>query len=167
MSSVIAYTVLAIGAVVLVFVGYHFTVRTLRIVTGVFVVTVVVLVTRYGVMHSSGASADLVSSFARGADGLAAVLARPVLSGRPVPVPGRIGWLVVVAVLVFVYRELEAWAMHWQPPNVDMSALGGGQPRGFYRRKEWCHRQWPRRCDHPLVWDGVAGSLPVPGPGVG
>ena len=26
-------------------------------------------------------------------------------------------------VLVFGYRELEAWAMRWQPPTVDVSAL--------------------------------------------
>ena len=33
------------------FVGYHFTVRTLRIVTAALATVVVVLVTRYGVAH--------------------------------------------------------------------------------------------------------------------
>ena len=33
------------------FVGYHFTVRTLRIVTAALATAVVVLVTRYGVAH--------------------------------------------------------------------------------------------------------------------
>ena len=126
MSSVFVWTVFVIGAAVLGFVGYHFTVRTLRFVTAAFVVTAVALVSRYGVIHSSRAPTDLVSSFTRGAD----KLARPLLSGHHIPAPGRIGWLVVIAVLIIAYRELEVWAMHWQPPIVDMSTLRGGQPHG-------------------------------------
>ena len=40
-----------------------------------------------------------------------------------VQAPGRIGWLVIVVALAFGYRELEVWAMRWQPPTVDTSAL--------------------------------------------
>ena len=41
---------------------------------------------------------------------------------------GRVGGLVIIAVLVFAYRQLEVWAMRWQPPAVDTSALDGHQP---------------------------------------
>jgi hypothetical protein len=128
MSSVLIWIVFVIGAAMLGFVGYHFTVRTLRFVTAAFVMTVVALVTRYGVIRPSGGPADLVSSVTRGADKLGAAFARPLLSGHQIPAPGRIGWLVIIAVLVIAYRELEVWAMHWQPPTVDMSTLGSGQP---------------------------------------
>jgi hypothetical protein len=128
MSSVLVWIMFVIGAAMLGFVGYHFTVRTLRIVTAAFVVTAVVLVTRYGVIHSSRAPADLASPFTRGADELVAAFTRPLLPGHHIPAPGRVGWLVIIAVLVIMYRELEVWAMHCQPPAVDMSSLGGGQP---------------------------------------
>jgi hypothetical protein len=110
-------------------IGYHFTVRTLRFVTFAFAAVVVVLVTRYGVVHQSGASADFVSAFIRGVDDLGVAFFQPLLPGHGVPVPGRWGWLVIVAILAFAYRELEVWAMRWQPPAVDTSALGGGQSR--------------------------------------
>ena len=50
---------------------------------------------------------------------------QPLLPGHGAFVPGRFGWLVIIAVFVFAYRELEVWAMRWQPPAVDTSALGG------------------------------------------
>lgn len=39
-----------------------------------------------------------------------------------------LGWVVIIALLVFAYRELEVWAVRWQPPAVDISALGGDGP---------------------------------------
>jgi hypothetical protein len=143
---VLVWIVFVIGAAVLGFVGYHFTVRTLRFVTVAFAGAAAVFVTRYGVMHSSGAPGDLVSSFTRGADELVAAFTRPLLSGHHLPAPGRIGWLVIIAVLVIGYRELEVWAMHWQPPTVDMSTLGGGQARAGKSR--------PRRRPGEVMTDG-------------
>jgi hypothetical protein len=81
-----------------------------------------------GVVHQGGASADLASAFIQGADDLSGAFFQPLLPGPTVPVPGQVGWLVIVAALVFAYRELEVWAMRWQPPTVDTSALGGGAP---------------------------------------
>ena len=113
------------------FVGYHFSVRTLRFFTAAFVAAVVVLVPRYGVTRPAGAHTHSVNSFTRGFDDLGTALFQPLLPSRHIPPPGRIGSLVVVViivVLVFAYRELEVWAMRWQPPTVDTSALGGEQP---------------------------------------
>jgi hypothetical protein len=128
MNSWIVWLVFAVACVVLVFIGYHFAVRTLRFVALAFAATVVVFVTVYGVTRPVQAPADLVHSFTRGVDELSAAFIQPLLPGHHIPVPGQIGWLVIIAALVFGYRELEVWAMRWQPPTVDMSALGGSGP---------------------------------------
>ena len=127
MNSWLVWAAFAIAFVVLGFVGYHFAVRTLRFVTAALAAAVVVFVTRYGVTHPARAPADLVSSFTRGFNALSAAFFQPLLPGHHVPVPGRVGWLIIGVVLAFAYRELEVWAMRWQPPTVDMSALGGDQ----------------------------------------
>lgn len=131
MNSWLVWLVFVIAFVSLGFVGYHFSVRTLRFFTAAFVAAVVVLVIRYGATHPAGAHAHSVNSFTRGFDDLGAALFQPLLPGRHIPPPGRIGLLmilVIIVVLVFAYRELEVWAMRWQPPTVDTSALGGDQP---------------------------------------
>jgi hypothetical protein len=128
MHSWLVWLVFAIACVLLGFVGYHFAVHTLRFVTALFALAVVVVVTRYGVAHqSAGTHADLVNSFTQGFDALSNAFFQPLL-GHDNPIPGRIGWLVIVGLLVLGYRELEVWAMSWQPPTVDLSALGGVQP---------------------------------------
>ena len=125
MHSWLVWLVFAAACVALGFVGYHFAVRTLRIVAAIFVLAVVAAVTRYGVAHpGAGAHPDLVNSFTQGFDDLSRAFFRPLL-GHNNPTPGRIGWLVIIGLLVFGYRELEVWAMCWQPPTVDLSALGG------------------------------------------
>jgi hypothetical protein len=111
-----------VAFVLLGFVGYHFSVRTLRFFTAAFAAIAIVFVTRYGVTHSAGGPADFINSFIRGFNHLSTVFFQPLL-GRHVQVPGRIGWLVIVVALVFGYRELEVWAMRWQPPAVNTSAL--------------------------------------------
>jgi len=128
MNSWLVWAVVALAVVLLGFVGYHFTVRALRFSAAALAAAVVVLITRYGVMHQAGAPADLVNAFTRGSDDLSAAFLHPLLLGHHVPVPGRAGWLVLAAGLAFGYRELEVWAMRWQPPTLDMSALGSGQP---------------------------------------
>jgi hypothetical protein len=117
-----------IAVVLLAWIGYHFAVRTLRFVTVALAAAAVVLITRYGVTQPTHAPSDLVNAFTRGADEVSAAFFRPLLPGRHIPVPGRIGWLVIIVVIVFAYRELEVWAMRWQPPAVDTSALGGDEP---------------------------------------
>ena len=132
MNSWVVWGVFAIVVVLLGWVGYHFTVRTLRFVTLAFVVAVVVLVTRCGVTHLSPATptapADLVNAFTRGLDNLSGAFFQPLLPGPGILEPGRVGWLVIIVFLAFAYRELEVWAMRWQPPTVDRSALGGDEP---------------------------------------
>jgi len=51
MSSWLAWGIFAIAGVFLGWVGYHFTVRTLRFVAAALVVAVVVLVAGYGVRY--------------------------------------------------------------------------------------------------------------------
>ena len=132
MNSWVVWGVFAIVVVLLGWVGYHFTVRTLRFVTLAFVVAVVVLVTRCGVTHLSPATptapADLVNAFTRGLDNLSGAFFQPLLPGPDILEPGRVGWLVIIVFLAFAYRELEVWAMRWQPPTVDTSNLGGDEP---------------------------------------
>jgi hypothetical protein len=127
MNSWLVWGVFAIATVVLGWVGYHFTVRTLRFVTAGFALAVAVLVTRYGVMHPTGTPAGLVNAFTRGMDKLCAAFLQPLLGGQ-VLAHGRVAWLAIIAILVFAYRELEVWAMRWQPPAVDTSALGSNRP---------------------------------------
>jgi hypothetical protein len=124
----LVWSVFGIACVLLGFIGHHFAVRTLRFVTALFALAVVVVVIRYGVAHqSAGAHADLVNSFTQGFDALSKAFFQPLLGGGN-PVPGRIGWLVIVVLLAFGYRELEAGAMSRQPPTVDLTALGGDRP---------------------------------------
>lgn len=120
----LVWSVSACAFVLLGFVGYHFSVRALRLFTALLVATVSLIVTRYGVVHSAGGPTDVVNSFIRGFNDLSVNFFQPLL-GRDVHVPGRFGWLVILVVLVFGYRELEVWAMRWEPPTVDTSALGG------------------------------------------
>jgi hypothetical protein len=89
----------------------------------------------------------LSDAFARGADTLSTALIRPLSLGHNVPVPGRIGWLVIVVLLVLGYRVLEAWALRRQAPCLDVSALtsdrqddeagAGTNAQTGNRRHEW------------------------------
>jgi hypothetical protein len=123
-------------AVLLGFVGRHFTLRTLRYVTAVTAAVVVVLITRYGLTHPVNppqAFSDLVTSFTQGADELSTAFFHPLLLVLPagqVPAPGRIGWVVIAVLLVIGYRMLEASAMRREAPVLDTSTLGGDKPHG-------------------------------------
>ena len=138
----VVWGVFTFVAVLLGFVGRHFSLRTLRYVTAVTAVVLVVLVTRYGLTHPAkpaNESSDLANAFTHGADELSAAFFHPlllVLPGSKVPEPGRIGWLVIAILAVIGYRVLEAWAMHRQAPVLDTSALGDGQPKGTSGKAE-------------------------------
>jgi hypothetical protein len=123
-----AWAALLAAAALLGFIGYHFSVRTLRIATAGVAVALAVFVTGYGLAHPARAPADLASSFTRGADELSAALFRVLRLGHQVPAPGRAGWLVIAVALVIGDRMLEAWAQHWQAPVLDTSKLDDGQP---------------------------------------
>ena len=128
----------AFVAVLLGFVGRHFSVRTLRYVTAVTAVALVVLITRFGLMHPADpaqASADLANSFTQGADQLSAAFFHPLHPGNQVPAPGRIGWVVIAVLAVTGYRMLEAWARRREAPVLDTSALGDGRRDGASGKK--------------------------------
>ena len=57
----LVWLVVVTASVLLGFVAYHFTVRTLRFVMAALATVVVVLVTRYGVIHAAHAPTDLVN----------------------------------------------------------------------------------------------------------
>ena len=125
MNLYLAWALFAVVAVLLGAVGYHFSLRTLRRVTFVVAMAIVVYLPVYGLTHPARGPGSLSDAFARGADTLTAALIRPVSFGHQVPVPGRIGWLVIVVLLVLGYRWLEAWALRRQAPCLDVSALAG------------------------------------------
>jgi hypothetical protein len=138
----VVWGTLAFLAVLLCFVGRHFSLRTLRFVTAVIAAALVVLVTRYGLTHPANpaeASSDLADSFRQGANELSSALFHPlllVLPGSQVPAPGRIGWIVIAVLLVIGYRVLEAGTMHRQAPELDTSTLGDSQPNDVSSKTE-------------------------------
>lgn len=123
MNSWLALAVFAAVAVMLGAVGYHFSLRTVRWVAVAVALATVVCITSYGLTHPAPEPGSLTGAFARGADTLSSALIRPLAPGHHVPVPGRIGWLIIVVLLVLGYRGLEAWALHRQAPCLDVSAL--------------------------------------------
>ena len=123
MNSWLVWIVFAAVAVVLGAAGYHFSLRTLRWVALIIALATAVYLTVYGLTHPAQKPGSLSDAFARGADALSSALIRPLSAGHHVPVPGRIGWLVIVVLLVLGYRGLEAWALLRQAPCLDVSAL--------------------------------------------
>jgi hypothetical protein len=105
--------------------GSWFSLRTVRLVTGIVAFILIVTVTQYGLTHSAGTTGDVVGSFLRGIDAVAVALLRP-LGGAPAPGTAD-RWIIAVAVLIG-YRQLEAWTRRWQAPELDLSAIGQGQP---------------------------------------
>ena len=128
MATSVDWAIFVVVAVLLGFVGYHFGVRTVRWFTGVVAFGLALAITAYGLALSGPASPNLENSFARGADAVGDAFFHPLGLGNPVSGPGRAGWVVIIIALVLGYRELEAWALHWQAPQLDTSKLGDGQP---------------------------------------
>jgi hypothetical protein len=123
MSSWLAWILFAVVAAMLGAVGYHFSLRTLRWVAFPVVLATVAYLTTYGLTRPAQKPGSLSDAFAQGANALASTLIRPLSQGHQVPVPGRIGWLVIVVLLVLGYRGLEAWALRRQAPCLDVSEL--------------------------------------------
>jgi hypothetical protein len=123
----IAWAVLFAELIALGFVGFWFSLWTLRLFTGVTAFILAIVVTRFGLLHPEYSPANLVDSFLSGVDQLTQALLHPLWPGR-VPVPGVAGRWIIAAALLLGYRELEAWTLHWQAPELDLSAIGRGRP---------------------------------------
>jgi hypothetical protein len=80
MTSWLVWIVVAAIAVLLTATGYWFSVRTLRVVTLVIALGLLVVITRYGLTRPGKTPPDLASSFTRGADALSVALFRPLLA---------------------------------------------------------------------------------------
>jgi hypothetical protein len=70
MTSWLVWIVIATIAVFLTAIGYWFSVRTLRIVTLIIALVLLVVITRYGLTRPAKTPPDLANSFTRGADAL-------------------------------------------------------------------------------------------------
>lgn len=127
MTTYVAWGIFVGVAALLGFIGYHFSVGTLRWSATIAGLGLAVAVAAYGLRDTAPAPSDLGSAFALGADEVAAALFRPLGLGNSMP-PGRAGWAVIIALLALGYRALEAWTLHWQAPQLDTSKLGEGQP---------------------------------------
>jgi hypothetical protein len=123
MNSWLAWIVFATVAVMLVAVGYHFSLRTLRWVTLAVALATAAYLTVYGLTHPAQKPASLSDVFAWSADTLSTALIRPFSLGHHVPAPGQIGWLVIAVLLLLGYRGLEAWTVRRQAPCLDTSEL--------------------------------------------
>ena len=128
MATSVDWAIFVVVAALLGFVGYHFSVRTLRWLTAFTALGLALTVTAYGLTQSGPAAPDLESSFALGADAVGDAFFHPLGLGNPVSGPGRAGWVVIIILLVLGYRTLEAWSLHWQAPQLDTSKLAEGQP---------------------------------------
>jgi hypothetical protein len=128
MATSVDWAIFVVVAVLLGFVGYHFGVRTVRWFTGIIAFGLALAITAYGLALTGPTSPNLENSFARGADAVGDAFFHPLGLGNPVSGPGRAGWVVIIIALVLGYRELEAWALRWQAPQLDTSKLGDGQP---------------------------------------
>jgi hypothetical protein len=190
MNSWLAWTVLAAVAALLGAVGYHFSLRTLRWVAFVAVLATMVYITSYGLTHPAQKPGSLAGAFARSADTLSSALIRLLSLGHHVPVPGRVGWLIIVVLLVLGYRGLEAWALRRQAPSLDVSALASdrqddaaGVGKGAQTRKQlhdWLVAELKFRLPavevrSPAIMPGgsrpselasIAEAAPVPGAGL-
>jgi hypothetical protein len=114
-------------ALVLGVVGYHFSLRVLRIVAGMLALATVICITWYGLEHQAQPPLrSLSGAFTQGADALSMAL---FLHPRDHSMlgPGPVGWIIIVALLVIGYRELEVLAMHRQARSLDISTLAGAR----------------------------------------
>jgi len=127
MNSWFVWIAFVLAVLVLGLVGYHFSLRVLRVAAGFVTLVAVIYITWYGLTYPAKAPGSLSDAFTRGADALSIALFHPlpVPSGHHIPAPGRIGWLIVAVLLVIGYRELEAWTLHCQARSLDTSALTG------------------------------------------
>lgn len=130
----VAWVVFLAVAAVLGVTGSNFSVRTLRWVTAVIAVGLFAAITAYGLSRTPGPGTpptgpgDVQTAFVKGTDAIVASLFYPLRMGREVPELGRVGWVIIIVLILIGYRQLEARAYSRQPPLLDISQLGDGQP---------------------------------------
>ena len=127
MASSIVWTLFIVVGAGLGLIGAWFSLRTMRLATGVVAFIVVIAVTQYGLTHPANAAGDVVGSFLRGVDAVAAALLRP-LGGDRLPAASVADRWLIAAVVLLGYRQLEAWTRHFQAPELDLSAIGQDRP---------------------------------------
>lgn len=128
MNSWIVWAAFVGAALVLGVIGYHFSLRVLRIVAGIIAPATVICITWYGLAHPAQPSLrSLSGAFTQGADALSMALFHQP-PRHPMLGPGPVGWIFIVALLVIGYRELEVLAMYRQARCLDTSTLAGARP---------------------------------------
>lgn len=120
MNSWLAWIAFLVVALVLGLIGYHFSLRTLRLITACTALAVAGYLTWFGLTYTGKAGGSLSGGFVAGADALSTALFHEL--------PGTYGWIVIAILLVIGYRQLEAWTLHNQARSLDTSALAGGRP---------------------------------------
>jgi hypothetical protein len=133
MASYVVGAAFIIAAVLLGLVAHNFSVRTLRRVSAITAVILVCVITKYGInlwlqAHPQSPPSNLVNAFTGGVDALIKDLLRPLLLGYHESPPGPIGRGVVALLLLLGYRQLEAWTMHRQAPQLNSTTLKDRQP---------------------------------------
>jgi len=125
MNSWLVWAAFVLAVLVLGLVGRYFSLRVLRVTAAFVTLATVLYVTGYGLGHPAKGAGSLSDAFSRGADALLVALFHPlpVPAGHHIPEPGRIGWLIIAALLVIGYRGLEAWSLHCHARCLDTSAL--------------------------------------------
>jgi hypothetical protein len=128
MNSWIVWAAFAVAALALGLIAYHFSLRVLRIAAGFIALGTVSYITWYGLEHPAQPPPGSISgAFTQGADALSMALFRQAPE-HPMLGPGPVGWIIIIALLVIGYREVEVWAMHRQARSLDTSALAGAGP---------------------------------------
>ena len=123
LTSWVVWMILVVEVAALGFAGFWFSVRTLRWFTCVTGFILAVAVTRFGFTHLEYRPANLVDSFLSGVDQVTIALLHPLWPGK-VPAPGVAGRWIIAFALLLGYRLLEGWALRWQAPELDLSAIG-------------------------------------------
>ncbi len=127
MNSWIVWAAFVLVTLVLGLIGYHFSLRVLRIAAGFIALATVIYITWYGLAHpAQPAAGSLSGAFSQGADAFGMALFRQA-PGHLMLGPGPVGWIIIIVLLVIGYRELEAWATHFQARVLDTSALAGAR----------------------------------------
>ncbi|WP_187365984.1 hypothetical protein [Trebonia kvetii] len=119
--------ILVACAAALGFIGFWFSLRSLRWFAGVTAFVVAIAITRFGLTHPEYTSANLVDSFLSGVDRVVIALIYPIWRGLP-PAPGVAGRWIIAVGLLLGYRELERWTLRWQAPELDLSGIGRDGP---------------------------------------
>src|ERR1700739_1693892 len=135
MASLVVWAVFVAVAVLLGLIAHNFSLRAVRWVSAITAVALVCVITKYGINlwlqqhpQSQSPNLNLVNAFTGGFDASIKDLLRPLLFGYQGSPPGPIVRGVAAFLVLMGYRELEAWTMRRQAPQLDSTVLTGSQP---------------------------------------